>query len=363
MADKVSSSSSSSSEEVTNDVTQPLTSPEEKTANGDAKVDIEDRVVLKKQVTLINGIALIVGVMIGSGIFISPKGVLVRTGSIASSFFVWAGCGLLALMGSLCYCEMGTMIPKSGGEHAYLFEAFGPLPAFIFSWTLALVIRPSSMSIVALTFARYVSQPVFPECDISPMVVRKVLAAACLGEFVWNLIQYLNVLARFCLITHSLTFFFWYIDLFCLTPFKLYNTSKGNRVREITVKSWSLFCDLHENKKKKSENFQMKLKQPVAPRKSKIKVEILLQNFIKTHTTIIWDGEQISNFHYLKASYWKILKISIFAKRCFKKFRFSFHVLTASNLFACIASVATFTRHVAGGCNLHLLPIHCGVDE
>ena len=169
-----------------NDASQPLTSGEEKASNGDAKVDIEQPVVLKKQVTLINGIALIVGVMIGSGIFISPKGVLVRTGSIASSLFVWGGCGLLALMGSLCYCEMGTMIPKSGGEYAYLNEAFGPLPAFVFSWTLALVIRPSSMSIVALTFARYVSQPFFPDCEISPIMVRKILAATCLGKF-WQI--------------------------------------------------------------------------------------------------------------------------------------------------------------------------------
>lgn len=222
MADKDSSSNDSSSMDEVSDAAQPLTRPEEKAANGDAKIDIEDRVVLKKQVTLINGIALIVGVMIGSGIFISPKGVLVRTGSIASSLFVWGGCGLLALMGSLCYCEMGTMIPRSGGEYAYLQEAFGPLPAFIFSWTLALVIRPSSMTIVALTFARYVSQPFYPDCDISPMVVRKVLAAACLGEFVFCLLLYhlrVPVLTCFYEITHYLDLILRFIDCFASNIF------------------------------------------------------------------------------------------------------------------------------------------------
>ena len=165
---------------------QPLTGEHgDKETNGDALPAIEDNrsVGLKKEVTLLNGIALVVGVIIGSGIFISPTGVLKRTGSIGMSLVVWAGCGFLALLGSLCYCEMGTMIPKSGAEYSYLYEAFGALPAFLYSWTLALIIRPSSLSVVALTFARYVSQPFFPDCEISPIPVRKILAATCLGEF------------------------------------------------------------------------------------------------------------------------------------------------------------------------------------
>lgn len=104
------------------EATQPLTTPDDE-ANGDVpSVKIEDNsnVKLKKEVTLLNGIGLVVGVMIGSGIFISPKGVLVRTESVGLSLVVWAGCGLLALCGSLCYCEMGTMIPKSGAEYSYL---------------------------------------------------------------------------------------------------------------------------------------------------------------------------------------------------------------------------------------------------
>lgn len=164
---------------------QPLTGEHgDKETNGDALPAIEDNrsVGLKKEVTLLNGIALVVGVIIGSGIFISPTGVLKRTGSVGMSLVVWAGCGFLALLGSLCYCEMGTMIPKSGAEYSYLYEAFGALPAFLYSWTLALIIRPSSLSVVALTFARYVSQPFFTDCDISPIPVRKILAATCLGE-------------------------------------------------------------------------------------------------------------------------------------------------------------------------------------
>ena len=172
----------SKEEEANIDAAEPLTGGGDE-ANGEA-MPVKERVVMKKHVTMINGVALVVGVMIGSGIFISPKGVLDKTGSVGSSLLVWAGCGLLALLGSLCFCEMGTLIPKSGGEYSYLYEAFGALPAFLFSWTLALIIRPSSLTIVSLTFARYVSQPFFPDCDISPLAVRKCLAAACLGEWV-----------------------------------------------------------------------------------------------------------------------------------------------------------------------------------
>ena len=164
---------------------QPLTSDHDKETNGDAlpAVEVNGQVGLKKEVTLLNGIALVVGVIIGSGIFISPKGVLKWTESVGMSLVVWAGCGILALLGSLCYCEMGTMIPKSGAEYSYLYEAFGPLPAFLYSWTLALIIRPSSLSVVALTFAHYVSQPFFPDGEISPILVRKILAATCLGKY------------------------------------------------------------------------------------------------------------------------------------------------------------------------------------
>ncbi|XP_020905766.1 b(0,+)-type amino acid transporter 1 [Exaiptasia diaphana] len=169
-------------EEKAAEVTQPLTTGEDE--NGEVpKVAILDdsQVKLKKEVSVLNGVGLVVGVMIGSGIFISPKGVLKQVDSVGLSLLIWAGCGLLSLFGSLCYCEMGTMIPKSGAEYSYLKHAFGPLPGFLYSWTLALIIRPSSIAIVSLTFARYVTQPFFPNCEISPLPVRKVLAAACIA--------------------------------------------------------------------------------------------------------------------------------------------------------------------------------------
>lgn len=97
------------------------------------KVDNEP-VCLKAKMGLMNGINVIVGCMIGSGIFISPKGVLSGTGSVNLSIAVWILSGLFSLIGSYCYAELGTSIPKSGADYAYIMECFGPFVAFLRLW-------------------------------------------------------------------------------------------------------------------------------------------------------------------------------------------------------------------------------------
>ncbi|NXX09163.1 BAT1 protein, partial [Larus smithsonianus] len=131
------------------------------------------------QVGLISGICMIVGTIIGSGIFVSPKSVLGNVGAVGPCLIIWAACGILATLGALCFAELGTMITKSGGEYPYLMEAFGPIPAFLFSWTSLLVTKPSSFAIICLSFAEYASAPFYPGCD-PPQVVIKCLAAAAI---------------------------------------------------------------------------------------------------------------------------------------------------------------------------------------
>lgn len=143
------------------------------------KGEASGRIHLKKNVTLINGIGLIVGTVIGSGIFVSPTSILEETNSIGASLLIWLGCGFIALFGSLCYAELGTFIKKSGGEYAYLMESFGRVPAFLFAWTSVLIIRPASGAIIALTFAKYVAKPFYTDSE-APRYLLKLLACSCL---------------------------------------------------------------------------------------------------------------------------------------------------------------------------------------
>ncbi|XP_052005638.1 b(0,+)-type amino acid transporter 1 [Xyrauchen texanus] len=143
------------------------------------KHDQPKAAALQQNVGLISGISLIVGTMIGSGIFISPKAVLEGTGAVGPCLCVWAACGMLATLGALCYAELGTMITRSGGEYPYLMEGFGPLLAYLYSWTTVIVLKPSSFAIIALSCAEYASTPFYPGCT-PPQVITKCLAAACI---------------------------------------------------------------------------------------------------------------------------------------------------------------------------------------
>ncbi|XP_026988787.2 b(0,+)-type amino acid transporter 1 isoform X3 [Tachysurus fulvidraco] len=82
-----------------------------------------------------------------------------------------------ASKGALCYAELGTMITKSGGEYPYLMEAFGPILAYLYSWTTILILKPSSLAIIALSCGEYASTPFYPG-GTPPDIVNKCLATA-----------------------------------------------------------------------------------------------------------------------------------------------------------------------------------------
>jgi APA family basic amino acid/polyamine antiporter len=99
--------------------------------------------------------AIVIGGVIGAGIFRSASTVAERTSSGAQLLTLWAVGGLLTLAGVLCYAELGARRPQAGGVYIYLREAFGQLPAFLFGWTMALINYPGSVAAVATTFADY----------------------------------------------------------------------------------------------------------------------------------------------------------------------------------------------------------------
>ncbi|CAB3400501.1 unnamed protein product [Caenorhabditis bovis] len=154
------------------DQTQPLKD------DNDADADNEGK-GLERSMTLFNGVSIIVGCIIGSGIFISPTGIQAQAGSVGLSLIVWVLSGLFATLGAYCYAELGTLIRRSGGDYAYIMDAFGPFLAFIRLWIEAIVVRPCTATIVALTFALYMLKPIFPHCD-PPAGSTELLAAILL---------------------------------------------------------------------------------------------------------------------------------------------------------------------------------------
>ena len=116
-------------------------------------------------------ILIVVGTVIGSGIFLVPGPVLRQTGGdVRIALAVWVFAGVLSLLGALTFAEMGAAKPDAGGLYLYIRDAFGPLPAFLYGWTSFFVLGAGSVATLAVAFTRYLQQFV----TVSPVVAKLV---------------------------------------------------------------------------------------------------------------------------------------------------------------------------------------------
>lgn len=115
----------------------------------------------KQRLELVRGLgpwaaaAIVVGTMIGTGIFLKPAEMASVGGSLGIVYAAWIVGGMLSLFGALAYAELGAAIPEAGGEYAYLSRSFGPVWGFLFGWTHSIVARPASAASIAAGVLRF----------------------------------------------------------------------------------------------------------------------------------------------------------------------------------------------------------------
>jgi amino acid transporter len=125
-----------------------------------------------KSLTFMNGLSLVVGLIIGSGIFSSPASVNSNAGSPGAALIVWAVAGLLAWTGAASYAELGGAIPLNGGPQVYLSKIFGEWAGFLFTWCAVTVLKPGSAAIIAIIFGEYIARAIIgvDAADASPWI-------------------------------------------------------------------------------------------------------------------------------------------------------------------------------------------------
>src|SRR5882672_9295589 len=127
---------------------------------------------------------IVMGGIVGSGIFINPYVVALRVHTPFLILGVWLLGGCLALLGAFIWAELASRLPGAGGQYAYLREAYHPAVAFLYGWVLLLVIQTGGMAAVSITFARYFLEAThLPVADwvIATVALAALTAINCFG--------------------------------------------------------------------------------------------------------------------------------------------------------------------------------------
>ena len=156
----------------------------------------------KKTLFLFDTVALIIGIVVGVGIFKTPSIVAANTGSAYEFMFLWIAGGAISLIGALCYAELATTYPHSGGDYHYIGRAFGKNPAFLFAWSRMTVIQAGSIAMLAFVFGDYITRvlPLGPHSTsiyaVSSILILTILNSIGIRQGKWtqNLLSTVKIL-------------------------------------------------------------------------------------------------------------------------------------------------------------------------
>jgi APA family basic amino acid/polyamine antiporter len=120
----------------------------------------------RRELSLFDSTCIIVGIIIGAGIYETAPTVAQCLGSTTGVLVIWLLGGCLALAGALSYAELATALPQAGGDYVYLTRAYGRQVGFLFGWSQLTVVRPGDIALMAFVFARY-AQQLWPTAGLS----------------------------------------------------------------------------------------------------------------------------------------------------------------------------------------------------
>ena len=169
-------------------------------------------VAYAKRLSLFDATMLVMGGIIGAGIFLNPAVVAQRVPTPGLTIGVWILGGAVALAGALCFAELGALKPHAGGGYIYLRDAYGPLPGFLYGWTELLVINSGGIAAVSVTFATYtVSLAALPARATAPLAIAAIALLSGVnylgikpGSIAQNILTVLKLLALAALIVAGL---------------------------------------------------------------------------------------------------------------------------------------------------------------
>ncbi len=170
---------------------------------------------LARRLGLGDATLLVMGGIVGSGIFINPYVVAREVPSYGLIILAWVFGGLVALAGAAVYAELASLRPEVGGQYAYLREAFHPAVAFVYGWVLLLVVQSGGMAAVAVTFARYfreLSGSTASDGLIAGVALASLTGVNCLGVASGSRLQGLFMVLKILAIAGLVACGFWFVE-------------------------------------------------------------------------------------------------------------------------------------------------------